>query len=66
MMKIYLTNQAANFDELLKELTTKPAMAFNKTNLSQKCHDVRWEYFVVKQKVKVDFYNRGGRHRAHF
>jgi hypothetical protein len=35
-MKIYLTDQADNFDRLLKELMTKPTMTFDKTKLKEK------------------------------
>lgn len=35
-MKIYLTDQADNFKELLTELTTKPTMTFDKTKLKEK------------------------------
>ena len=35
-MKIYLTDQAENFDRLLKELMTKPTMTFDKTKLREK------------------------------
>ena len=35
-MKIYLTDQADNFDRLLKKLMTKPTMTFDKTKLKEK------------------------------
>ena len=54
-MKIYLTNQAANFDELLKELTTKPTMAFNKTNLSEKTTTIDVQTEKALRDVDLDF-----------
>ena len=35
-MKIYLTDQADNFDGLLKQLMAKPTMTFDKTKLNEK------------------------------
>ncbi len=35
-MKIYLTDQADNFDRLLKKMMTKPTMTFEKTKLKEK------------------------------
>lgn len=54
-MKIYLTDQADNFDGLLKELATKPTMTFDKTKLKEKTSTIDIKTEKVLGQVDLDF-----------
>ena len=54
-MKIYLTDQADNFDELLKQLTTKPTMTFDKTKLKEKTTTIDIKTEKTLGQIDLDF-----------
>src|SRR5687767_11823962 len=54
-MKVYLTNQSDNFAGLLKELTTKPTMTFDKTKLKEKTTTIDIETEKSLGQVNLDF-----------
>jgi hypothetical protein len=54
-MKIYLTDQAGNFDGLLKQLTTKPTMTFDKTKLKEKTTTIDIKTERTLEQLNLDF-----------
>ena len=54
-MKIYLADQADNFDGLLKQLTTKPTMTFDKTKLKEKTTTIDIKTEKTLGQVNLDF-----------
>jgi hypothetical protein len=54
-MKIYLTDQADNFDGLLKQLTTKPTMSFDKTKLKEKTTTIDIKTEKTLGQLNLDF-----------
>ena len=54
-MKIYLTDQADNFGELLKELAAKPTMTFDKTKLKEKTTTIDIKTETSPEQVNLDF-----------
>jgi hypothetical protein len=54
-MKIYLTDQANNFDGLLKQLTTKPTMTFDKTKLTEKTTTIDIKTEKTLGQINLDF-----------
>ena len=54
-MKIYLTDQANNFDGLLKQLTTKPTMTFDKTKLKEKTTTIDIKTDKPLGQINLDF-----------
>jgi len=54
-MKIYLTDQADNFDGLLKALTTKPAVTFDKTKLKEKTTTIDIKTEKTLGQINLDF-----------
>jgi len=54
-MKIYLTDQADNFDELLKDLITKPTMTFDKTKLKEKTTAIDIKNEKTLGQLNLDF-----------
>jgi hypothetical protein len=54
-MKIYLTDQADNFYELLKQLTTKPTMTFDKTKLKEKTTTIDIKTEKTLGQINLDF-----------
>ena len=54
-MKIYLTDQADNFNGLLKELTTKPTMTFDRTKLKEKTTTIDIKTHKSLGEVDLDF-----------
>jgi hypothetical protein len=54
-MKIYLTDQADNFDRLLKELMTKPTMTFDKTKLKEKTTKIDIKTERTLGQLNLDF-----------
>ena len=54
-MKIYLTDQADNFDGLLKQLTTKPTMTFDKTKLKEKTTTIDIKTEKTLGQLNLDF-----------
>jgi hypothetical protein len=54
-MKIYLTDQADNFDRLLKELMTKPTMTFDKTKLKEKTTTIDIKTDKTLGQINLDF-----------
>jgi hypothetical protein len=54
-MKIYLTDQANNFDGLLKQLTTKPTMTFDKTKLKEKTTTIDIKTDKTLGQINLDF-----------
>ena len=55
-MKVYLTNQADNFDRLLRELTTKPTMTFDKTKLKEKSTTIDIKTDRDLRQIDLDFF----------
>jgi hypothetical protein len=55
-MKIYLTDQADNFDGLLKQLTTKPTMTFDKTKLKEKTTTIDIKTKKTLGQINLDFF----------
>jgi len=54
-MKIYRTDQADNFDGLLKQLSTKPTMTFDKTKLKEKTSTIDVKTDKDLGQVNLDF-----------
>ena len=54
-MKIYLTDQTNNFDGLLKQLTTKPTMTFDKTKLKEKTTTIEIKTEKTLGQINLDF-----------
>ena len=54
-MKIYLTGQADNFDGLLKVLTTKPTMTFDKAKLKEKTSTIDINTEKTLGQINLDF-----------
>jgi hypothetical protein len=54
-MKIYLTDQADNFDGLLKQLTTKPTMTFDKAKLKEKTTTIDIKTDKTLGQINLDF-----------
>ena len=54
-MKIYLTDQADNFDRLLNELMTKPTMTFDKTKLTEKTTTIDIKTERTLGQLDLDF-----------
>jgi Domain of unknown function (DUF1990) len=54
-MKIYLTDQTDSFVGLLKQLTTKPTMTFDKTKLKEKTSTIDIETDKDLGQVNLDF-----------
>jgi hypothetical protein len=54
-MKIYLTDQANNFDGLLKQLATKPTMTFDKTKLNEKTTTIDVKSEKTLEQLNLDF-----------
>lgn len=54
-MKIYLTDQAGNFKDLLAELTTKPTMKFDKTKLKEKITTIDIKTDKMLEALNLDF-----------
>jgi hypothetical protein len=54
-MKIYLTDQAENFDGLLKQLTTKATMTFDKTKLKEKTTTIDIKTEKTLGQLNLDF-----------
>lgn len=54
-MKIHLTDQADNFDGLLKELATKPTMTFDKTKLKEKTTTIDIKTEKTLEQINLDF-----------
>ena len=54
-MKIYLTDQADNFDGLLKELMAKPTMTFDKTKLKEKTTTIDIKTQETLERINLDF-----------
>lgn len=54
-MKIYLTDQADKFDGLLKQLTTKPTMMFDKTGLKEKTTTIDIKTGKTLEQLNLDF-----------
>jgi hypothetical protein len=54
-MKIYLADQADNFDRLLKELITKPTMMFDKTKLKEKTSTIHIKTERTLGQLNLDF-----------
>jgi hypothetical protein len=54
-MKIYLTDQADNFDGLLKQLTTTPTMTFDKTKLKEKTTTIDIGTEKTLGQIRLDF-----------
>ena len=54
-MKIYLADQADNFDGLLKQLTTKPTMTFDKTKLKEKATTIDIKTEKTLGQINLDF-----------
>jgi hypothetical protein len=54
-MKIYLTDQANNFDGLLKQLATKPTMTFDKTKLKEKTTIIDVKSEKTLEQLNLDF-----------
>ena len=55
-MKIYLTDQAANFDELLVQLKRKPAMTFDKTKLKERTTTIDITAAKNLNQIHLDFF----------
>jgi hypothetical protein len=55
-MKIYLTNQADNFEELLKRLTRRPTMMFDKTKLREKTTTIDIKTENTLEQLNLDFF----------
>ena len=54
-MKIYPTDQANNFDRLLKQLATKPTMTFDKTKLKEKTTTINIKSDKTLAQLNLDF-----------
>jgi hypothetical protein len=54
-MKIYLTDQADNFDRLLTQLMTKPTMTFDKTKLKEKTTTIDIKTGRTLGQLDLDF-----------
>lgn len=54
-MKIYLTDQAHNFDKFLKQLMTKPTMTFDKTKLKEKTTTIDIKTDLTLEQLNLDF-----------
>ena len=54
-MRIYLTDQADNFDGLLKQLTAKPTMTFDKTKLKEKTSTIDIKTEKTLGQLNLDF-----------
>ena len=54
-MKIFLTDQADNFDGLLKQLTTKATMTFDKTKLKEKTTTIDIKTEKTLGQLNLDF-----------
>jgi hypothetical protein len=54
-MKIYLTDQAENFDRLLKELMPQPIMTFDKTKLKEKTTTIKINTKRTLGQLNLDF-----------
>ena len=54
-MKIYLTDQANNFDRLLKELRAKPTMTLDKTKLKEKSTMIGIETEKTLEQLNLKF-----------
>lgn len=54
-MKIFLTDQSDNFDSLLNDLTTKPAMTFDKMKLKEKTTTVDIRSEKTLGQTNLDF-----------
>lgn len=54
-MKIYLRNQADNFDKLLAALMTKPIMMFEKTKLKEKTSTISIRTEKKLEQINLDF-----------
>lgn len=55
-MRVHITDQADNFDRLLKELTTKPTMTFDKTKLKEKTTTVDIQTQKNLGEIDLDFF----------
>lgn len=54
-MKIYLRDQADNFDKLLAELITKPTLMFDKTKLKEKTSTIDIRTKKKLEQINLDF-----------
>lgn len=54
-MKIYLTDQTNNFDGLLKQLTGRPTMTFDKTKLKEKITMINIKTEKTLAQINLDF-----------
>ncbi len=54
-MKIYLTDQANNFDGLFKQLTSRPTMTFDKTKLKEKTTTIDIKNEKTLEQLNLDF-----------
>jgi hypothetical protein len=54
-MKIYLTDQAANFDGILSYLATKPTMTFDKTKLKEKVTQIAIKTDKTLEQNNLEF-----------
>ena len=54
-MKIYLTDQANNFGGLLKQLTSRPTMTFDKTKLKEKTTTIDIKSEKTLEQLNLDF-----------
>ncbi len=54
-MKIYLTDQADNFDGLLKQLTSRPTMTFDKSKLEEKTTTIDIKSENTLEQLNLDF-----------
>lgn len=54
-MNIYLTDQADNFEKLLKDLITKPTMTFDKSKLTAKASTIDIKTEKSLEQLNLDF-----------
>jgi hypothetical protein len=54
-MKIYLTDQANNFDGLLKQLTSRPTMTFDKSKLEEKTTTIDIKSEKTLEQLNLEF-----------
>lgn len=54
-MKIYLTDQTRNFEDLISRLTFKPTMTFDKTKLKEKVSTIDIKTEKTLDEVNLDF-----------
>lgn len=54
-MKLYLSDQADRFDELLKDLITRPTMRFDKDKLTEKVSTINVSLDKSLKDINIDF-----------